>query len=132
MNKFIIIAIFAALLIGSGIIYSVYFRASETAPIKPTGKIVEITIRAVKNKWIYDPSAATIKAGDTIKIKLINEDPYDHGFAIDKLGINKRMFAKQETSVEFIASKKDDFLFYCSVPCGKGHLEQTGHLIVTD
>ncbi len=132
MNKFVIIVIFAALLIGSGIIYSVYFRAPEIAPVKSTGNVVEITIRAFENKWIYDPSAATIKTGDTVKIKLINEDPYDHGFAIDKLGINKRMFAKQETSVEFIASKKEDFLFYCSVPCGEGHFEQTGHLIVVD
>ncbi len=130
MNKFIIIAIFTIILIGAGIIYSIYFRASETTPIKPTGNIVEINITANKNKW--NPTLITVKAGDTVKINLINEDPYDHGFAIEAFGINKRMFAKQETSIEFVASKIGDFPFYCSVPCGEGHFEQTGHLIVTD
>lgn len=130
MNKFVIIAIFAAILIGAGITYNIYFRAPETAPIKPTGNVVEINITANKNKW--NPTLITVKAGDTVKINLINEDPYDHGFAIEAFGINKRMFAKQNTSIEFIASKKGDFLFYCSVPCGEGHFEQIGHLIVAD
>ncbi len=130
MNKFVIIAIFAVVLIGVGIVYNIYFRAPEIAPIKPTGNAVEINITANKNKW--DPKLITVKAGDTVKINLINEDPYDHGFAVEAFGINKRMFAKQKTSVEFIASKKGDFIFYCSVPCGEGHFEQTGRLIVVD
>jgi len=130
MNKFIIITIFAVILIAGGIIYNIYFRAPEIAPIKPTGNIVEINITANKNEW--NPTLITVKAGDTVKINLINEDAYDHGFAIEAFGINKRMFAKQKTSVEFVASKKGDFLFYCSVPCGEGHFKQTGHLIITD
>lgn len=130
MNKFIIIAIFTAILISAGITYNIYFRAPEIAPIKPTGNIVEINITANKNVW--DPTLITVKAGDTVRVNLINEDPYDHGFAIEAFGVNKRMFAKQNTVIEFIASKKGDFPFYCSVPCGEGHFEQTGHLIVTD
>jgi len=130
MNKFVIIAIFAVVLIGVGIVYNIYFRAPEIAPIKPTGNVVEINITANKNKW--DPTLITVKAGDTVKINLINEDPYDHGFAIEAFGINKRMLVKQKDTIEFVASKKGDFPFYCSVPCGEGHFEQTGHLIVTD
>lgn len=128
MNKFIIIAIFAVVLIAGGIIYNIYFRNLETAPIKPTGNIVEINITANKNIW--NPTLIVVKAGDTVKINLINEDPYDHGFAMEAFGINKRMFAKQKTSVEFIASKKGKFIFYCSVPCGEGHLQQIGYIIV--
>lgn len=130
MNKFITIIIFAVILIAGGVVYNVYFRAEEIAPIQPTGNIVEITISAHENKW--DKASITVKAGDTVRIKLINEDPYDHGFAIEVFGINKRMFAKQTDTIEFVASKKGDFVFYCSVPCGEGHFEQTGHLIVTD
>lgn len=130
MNKFAIIAIFAIVLIVGGIIYNVYFRAEEVAPIKATGNIVEITVRAHENKW--DPTLITVKAGDTVRIKLVNEDSYDHGFAVEAFGINKRMFAKQEDTIEFVASKKGDFVFYCSVPCGEGHFEQTGHLIVAE
>lgn len=128
MNKFVIIAIFAVILIVGGIIYNIYFRASEVAPIKATGNIIEINITANKNVW--DPVLITVKAGDTVKINLINEDPYDHGFAIEAFGINKRMFAKQNASVEFVASKIGDFPFYCSVPCGEGHFEQTGRFVV--
>ena len=130
MNKFIIIAIFAIILIVGGVIYNIYFRNPEISPIKPTGNIVEINITANKNKW--NPVLINVKAGDTVKINLINEDPYDHGFAIEAFGINKRIFAKQKTSVEFVASKKGKFIFYCSVPCGEGHFEQTGYIIIGD
>ena len=70
MNKFVIIAIFAVVLIGVGIVYNIYFRAPEIAPIKPTGNVVEINITANKNKW--DPTLITVKAGDTVKF--INND----------------------------------------------------------
>lgn len=128
MNKFVIIAIFAAVLITGGVIYNVYFRAPEIAPIQPTGNVVEITVSALNNVW--SPVVIKVKAGDTVRIKLVNEDPYDHGLAIEAFGINKRMFAKQTDTIEFVASKRGDFVFYCSVPCGEGHFEQSGHLIV--
>ncbi|OGM92132.1 hypothetical protein A2999_01480 [Candidatus Wolfebacteria bacterium RIFCSPLOWO2_01_FULL_38_11] len=130
MNKFIIIIIFAAVLISGGVVYQIYFRAPEVAPIKATGNVVEINMTAAKNKW--DPTLITVKAGDTVRLKIYNDDPYDHGFAIEVFGVNKRLFPKQETIIEFVASKKGEFVFYCSVPCGEGHFEQTGHFIVVD
>lgn len=130
MNKFIIIIIFAVILVAGGIIYSVYFRAPETAPIKPTGNIVEINVRVPENQWVWDPAVVTVKAGDTVRLKIFNEDAYDHGFALEVFGVNKRLFPKQETTIEFVASKKGDFPFYCSVPCGEGHYKQVGRLIV--
>lgn len=132
MNKFIIIAVFAIILIAGGATYSAYFRAPETAPIQASGNVVEISIRVLENQWAWDPDTITVQAGDTVRLKIFNEDPYDHGFALEAFGVNKRLFPKQETLVEFVASKKGDFPFYCSVPCGEGHYKQTGHIVVTE
>lgn len=132
MNKFAIIAIVAVVLIAGGVVYQNYFRPADVAQIPASGNIAEVSIRVLENKWKWDPDIITVKAGDTVKLKIFNEDSYDHGFALEAFGINKRMFPKQETVIEFVASKKGDFNFYCSVPCGEGHYTQTGHFIVTD
>lgn len=132
MNKFVIMIISAGVLIAMGIVYQSYFRPAETAPIKASGNAIEINIRIHENTWRWDPDVITVKAGDTVRLKIFNGDSYDHGFALEAFGINKRLFPKQETVIDFIAAKKGDFPFYCSVPCGEGHYDQTGHVIVTE
>lgn len=130
MNKFILIIIFLAVIIVGGIVYQVYFRPASTAPIAETGEVVVINMRIVENQWNFLPDTLKVKAGQKIVLKIFNEDSYDHGFALEAFGINRRLFPKQETVIEFVASKKGDFPFYCSVPCGEGHYKQTGHIII--
>ncbi|MEK7519884.1 MAG: cupredoxin domain-containing protein [Patescibacteria group bacterium] len=132
MNKFVLIVIFIVILIAVGVVYQTYFRPADVAPIAASGHVVEIDVRVHENSWRWDPDVITVKAGDTVKLKIFNDDAYDHGFALEAFGINKKLSPRQETLVEFVAAKKGDFPFYCSVPCGEGHYEQTGHVIVTD
>ncbi len=67
-----------------------------------------------------------------VRLHIYNEDSYDHGFAIEAFGINKRLFPRRQTDIEFIASRAGSFQFYCSVPCGEGHYEQVGTLFVEE
>ena len=119
MNKYIIIAIVAAVLIGAGFGFSKIKKPSENV-VESTGKEVHITIRAVKNEWRWDIENVKVNAGDMVHLTLINEDDYDHGIGLEGYGINERMPAKGTTTIEFVAKRKGKFVFYCSVPCGKG------------
>jgi len=132
MNKFVQLLIFAAALIASGIVYQNYYRPPGIGPIAATGNIIEITVVARENQWKWEPMDIKVKAGDLVKLHIFNEDAYDHGFAIEAFGINKRLFPRRQTDIEFIASRAGSFQFYCSVPCGEGHYEQIGSLFVEE
>ncbi|HEY4519307.1 MAG TPA: cupredoxin domain-containing protein [Candidatus Paceibacterota bacterium] len=132
MNKFTKMLIFAAFLIASGIVYQNFYRPAEIAPVKASGKVLDVRVRVLENAWKWEPEVIEAKVGDTVVLKIFNEDSYDHGFALEQFGINKRLFPKRETIIEFTASKAGAFGFYCSVPCGEGHYQQTGTFIVTE
>ncbi len=77
------------------------------------------------------PQTVTVLKGDTVKIVLNNTDlGMDHGFAIDAYGISQVVKAGQTITIEFLADKPGVFTFYCTIPCGPGHSEMTGQLIV--
>ena len=130
MNKFLLLFYFAIFLIVTGIIYQLFYRPPELAPVKASGKVVEISMRVEKSQWNFNPEKMEVEAGDTVVLKIFNEDTYDHGFALEAFGVNKTLFPLRETSIEFVASKEGEFPFYCSVPCGEGHYHQRGVLIV--
>lgn len=132
MNKFIKLLLFAVFLIASGVVYQLYYRPQGIGPVKASGNILEIEMRAKENQWKWEPSDIHIKAGDTVRLKIFNEDNYDHGFAVEAFGVNKRLFPRRETVIEFIASRAGSFSFYCSVPCGEGHYDQIGILFVEE
>ncbi len=79
----------------------------------------------------FYPQTINVLKGDTVKIVLTNNDEMDHGLAIDDAyGINQVVKAGQTITIEFLADKPGVFTFYCTIPCGPGHSEMTGQLIV--
>lgn len=79
----------------------------------------------------FYPQTVTVLKGDKVKIVLNNiDEDMDHGFAIDAYGINQPVKMGQTVTIEFVADKPGVFTFYCTIPCGPGHSEMTGQLIV--
>lgn len=130
MNKYLSLTLFAILLLGSGYVYQNFYRPSSVGGITPTGKTVELDVRVLKNRWKWEPDIIKVDPGDKVVLHIFNEDDYDHGFAIDVFGVNRRLFPERSTTVEFMASLRGKFAFYCSVPCGAGHYDQIGTIIV--
>lgn len=126
MNKFITMILFAVFLVGSGIVYQNFYRPAEIAPITPSGRVVEISMRTIANEWRFEPAVISARPGDRVLLKIFNEDTYDHGIAIEAFGVNKRLFPNRETIIDFVVSKPGTFSFYCSVPCGEGHYRHIG------
>lgn len=83
-------------------------------------------MRTIANEWRFEPDVIMAHPGDRVILKIFNEDPYDHGFAMEAFGVNKRLFPKRETVIDFVVSKPGTFSFYCSVPCGEGHYSHIG------
>jgi cytochrome c oxidase subunit 2 len=107
-------------------------QQSSTKPETGT-RTIYITAIADMGGDGYDkfyPQTVVVLKGDTVKIVLNNTDEMDHGFAIDAYGISQIAKAGQAIAIDFVADKTGVFTFYCTVPCGPGHSEMTGQLIV--
>ena len=99
--------------------------AEETSSekIEPTGNVVEVTVNATN--FEFDKKEIKAKAGDTIKLTVVNETGA-HGLAIDEF----KQDVKGGETVEFVADQKGEFEYYCSLMCGTGHDSMVGKLIV--
>jgi cytochrome c oxidase subunit 2 len=98
-------------------------KKNDSAKVKPTGKTVEVTVTA--KSFDFDVKEIKAHVGDNIKIHLVNADGA-HGFAIDEYGVD----IKGGETAEFMATKKGEFQYYCSLMCGVGHDKMIGKLTV--
>ena len=121
MNKYVILIILAAVIIGAGIVYRNVIQKDSDKGID-TGRIREITVIAKKNEWRFVPEDFEANQGDTIVMTAINEDDYDHGIAIEAAGVSRKMPANSTVAFQFKVTKAGDYPFYCSVPCGDGEV----------
>lgn len=92
-----------------------------------TGPLKEFDMTA-KN-WAFSPAVITVKKGDHVKIKITSVD-ITHGFNLADFNIKVDLQPGQTQTVEFTADKAGTFNFRCSVPCGEGHRDMTGSLVV--
>ena len=135
MNKYLILGIFIVVVVAAGIGYK-NFGKEEGVGL--TGETKEFTVHTQKDKWNFIPDTITVVEGDRVKLTIINEDEYDHGFAIDQFGVSQRIPAKGTVIIEFIATSAGQWPYYCSVSCGdgvvngkpRGHFDQIGKLNV--
>ncbi|MEH7236436.1 outer membrane protein assembly factor BamB family protein [Bacillus sp. JJ1562] len=99
-------------------------NTSEPATTEANGNVIEINLTA-KN-FEFDPQEIQAKVGDTIRFTMSNDSGL-HGIALDEFGMN----LKEGETFEFVVTKAGEFQYYCSIPCGPGHDNMTGTLIVT-
>jgi len=88
-----------------------------------------VIINMIARQWEFEPREIRVKQGDTIDLRIQSID-IAHGIMIPEFGVNLRFNAGQNVRAEFVADKKGEFLFYCSVPCGRGHSGMIGQIIV--
>jgi len=89
--------------------------------------VKEFTMTA--NNYQFSPSTITVNKGDTVRLKITSLDK-THGIAISEYGINEVLPPNKEVTVEFVADKSGSFTYFCSVPCGPGHADMKGTLVV--
>lgn len=94
---------------------------TSQAPLK------EISITA--KSWEFVPATIAVRQGERVQLKIKSVD-VDHGFAIPDFKVNETLSPGKETVIEFVADKKGEYTFFCSVVCGQGHRDMKGKLIV--
>ncbi len=89
----------------------------------------------------FFPGIIVVNQGDTVNVTVRNTDDMPHGFAIAAYNITSGIDPGQDqpngtilpvtTSIDsFVASNAGIFRFLCTSPCGPGHFEMVGQLVV--
>jgi cytochrome c oxidase subunit 2 len=89
------------------------------------------TFTISSKQFDFEPDTITVNKGDKVKIILKSTD-VRHGFNLPDYNINKTVDPGKIVTIEFTADKAGTFEFFCSVPCGPGHKDMTGKLIVKE
>lgn len=112
------------LLAGFVIFSNAFITATESGK---AANIKEFNIKA--SSWKFEPSTITVKKGD--KVRIIGESAdVAHSIAIEEYNINLYLPPNEKKTVEFTADRTGTFVFRCRVPCGEGHKEMAGKLVV--
>ena len=129
MKKYFLLIGMLLILIFAGIAYSVALLFPNVNS-RALGVRRDITIAFDKNTQSFTPRVLTVTEGDTVYLKLINDDTHEHGLAIDAYGITMRAPAQNTILLSpFTATKAGHFIFYCPV-LDESSLSETGTLIV--
>ena len=98
--------------------------AASSAPAQ--AKVVSMTVE----NWKFSQTQVNFAAGDTATIRLTNLTGI-HGFAVNDLGINIRINPGETKDIVIPTDKPGTYTFYCSVPCGPGHKDMKGTIVIS-
>ena len=124
------------MLLLAGVIFAAGCVSSTQQPVKTQENAVsgsgvkEFSITA--KQWEFVPNKIYVMRGDRVRLKIKSID-VTHGFSLASYDVNKVLAPGKEVTVEFTADKPSVFgQFACSVPCGAGHAEMMGQIIMAD
>ncbi len=102
---------------------------SSTATESSTS-LKEVHIQAFN--FGFNQDSVTIKKGDHVRL-IFTSTEGTHGVRIPDLGLSTKAFsAGEEQILEFTATNAGIFNYFCSVPCGSGHRDMQGQLVVEE
>ena len=131
ISRFVLVTFIVS---GLALVFQLYAVARESVSTQESRGAIqtrEVYMRIVRNEWRWEPNQITVEVDTTLRLRILNEDSYQHGFGIQALGISKLIPPLTETVIDIPTTKTGEFAFECSVLCGRGHFQQTGLIIVT-
>jgi len=104
-------------------------RRTVDEAVQPIDDAGAREVQVTATNWTFEPKEIRAKAGEKIKLTLMNSDG-THGIAIPAFNVSLKPAPGTSDSTVFIADKKGTYPFFCNVRCGEGHREMKGTLIV--
>lgn len=77
----------------------------------------------------FQQSEITVKAGQPVTLRLVNQDGYAHAFDMDEFDIHTPLAANETLEITFMPEENGRYTFYCSA-LGHQAAGMSGTLIV--
>ena len=103
--------------------------AQDTGEMHSSDQHDEKSFTLTAKKWEFSPSTLTVNEGDIVTLTVQSLD-VTHGMALPAFGVNLILTPGDTKTATFTADKKGTYSFTCSVPCGTGHKDMRGTLVV--
>ena len=95
--------------------------------VEETGETKEFNM--IANNWDFIPNEIEVNLGDRVVLHVESVEG-NHGIALFDFGVNEFLSQGEAVDIEFLADKQGTFSFFCNIPCGSGHGNMGGQLIV--
>lgn len=89
-------------------------------------RIIDMTV----SDWEFNPATITATVGEKVIVRL-TDTAGTHSFGIADLGINVPISPGQTQDVTLPTDKPGTYEFRCFIPCGPGHREMKGTLVIS-
>lgn len=99
----------------------------ESSDMARQSRVVAISVENFK----FTPNAITLRKNENVIMRLTGVSG-THGFAVPDLGINTVVSSGKTVEVELPTDKAGVFSFLCTIPCGPGHKDMNGTIIITE
>ncbi len=108
----------------------------ELPPVQEPVATLNRVIKMEVTDWDWNPSAITIKKGESVTLEITNTGRMPHGIWIPKLGINEGVRSGKTILVDIEApSQPAEFTIRCNDPmCGNAeqHANMNATLLITE
>jgi len=88
-------------------------------------RVIEVTAQ----NWVFTPATITAKQGEKILVRLRGISGV-HSFGVSDMGINVTINPGETKDIEIPTDKAGTFSFRCMVPCGEGHMDMVGEIVI--
>lgn len=90
--------------------------------------LAQRTIHMGVRQWEWAPAKITANYGEKVILIMHNAD-VTHSISIPDLDV-KQDIPDDGAVVQFMATKRGIFTFFCDTPCGKGHSQMKGEITI--
>ncbi len=114
-------------------VYSISSSAiqkSSSSALAPVGDSSQARIVNMQvENWAFVPNTITARKGERITVHLTNVSG-EHSFTSDALGVDVPINEGETKDIVIPTDKIGVFSFRCAVPCGPGHRDMTGQIVI--
>jgi cytochrome c oxidase subunit II len=101
--------------------------ATPARPEVTASNVVELNLTA--KDFEFSQKEIRVHQGDRVILHVTATDG-NHGVGIQGYTESVQVNEGETKTLEFVADKAGNFTYYCNVPCGSGHRNMKGMLIV--
>lgn len=100
--------------------------ASVAATTESETRVIAVT----STDWEFNPLTINAKKGEKVIVRLTNNQGI-HSFGAMELGLNVRINPGETKDIVIPTDKAGSFEFRCMVPCGPGHRDMKGTIVIS-
>jgi heme/copper-type cytochrome/quinol oxidase subunit 2 len=102
-------------------------QQTSSAPLAAVAKarVIDMTV----GNFQFSPSSIIVKKGESIIVRLKNISG-EHSFYSEALNLDVPVAEGQSVDITIPTQTAGTFDFRCGIPCGEGHREMTGQIVV--